>query len=211
MPPSLNLSANGIISGTPTNGGTFGFFLRVIDATPNTPNTADSDYLSITIANPPLQVPTTNLPGGTVGVGYNAQLLATGGQPPYSWALATGSLPVPAGLSLASNGIISGTPTTSGTNDFIVRATDANFSSANRSMRIIINPKPILSSPSKISSSQFQLRLTGVSNQNYTIQYSTTLTNWISFLTNNSPSNSFNILDSNATNGSRYYRALVGP
>ncbi len=208
LPPGLNLSTSGIISGTPTNGGTFGFFLRVTDASLNT---ADSDYISITTANPPLSVPSTNLPTGTMGVSYNAQLLATGGQPPYNWALANGSLPVPAGLSLGINGVISGIPTTTGTNSFIVRATDANFSTANRSMTIVINPKPTLSSPLKISSSQFQMRLTGVSNQNYTIQYSTTLTNWISISTNNSPSNSFNILDSNATNGARFYRALIGP
>ena len=208
LPPGLNLSGSGILSGTPTNGGSFGFFLRVTDAALTT---ADSDFLSITIANPPLLVPSTNLPGGTVGVIYNRQLLATGGQPPYTWALAPGSLPVPAGLNLGTNGVISGTPTTTGTNSFIVRATDLNFSTANRSMTIVINPKPTLGSPSKISSNQFQLRLTGVSNQNYTIQYSTTLTTWISFSTNNSPSNSFNIIDSNATNGARFYRAVIGP
>ncbi len=209
LPPGLNILSNGFVAGTPTNGGNFGFFLRVTDAALNT---ADSDFISITVGNPPLAVPSTNLASGTVGVNYNKQLLATGGQPPYSWALAPGSLPVPAGLNLATNGVISGIPTTTGTNSFIVRATDSNLSTANRSMTIVINPKPTLSSPNKISTNQFQLRLTGVSNQNYTIQYSTTLTNWISFFTNNTPnSNAFNILDSSATNGARFYRALIGP
>ncbi len=44
---------------------------------------------------------------------YSATLAATGGVPPYSWSIANGALP--AGLSLHSTGIISGSPTASGT------------------------------------------------------------------------------------------------
>ena len=58
---------------------------------------------------PPVTITTTSLPGGTVGTAYSATLATTNGVAPYTWALASGSLP--AGVSLASNGTITGTPT----------------------------------------------------------------------------------------------------
>ena len=58
---------------------------------------------------PPLTIATTSLPAATRGVPYTAQLQAAGGFPPYTWAVTDGALP--AGLSLAADGTISGTPT----------------------------------------------------------------------------------------------------
>ena len=49
-----------------------------------------------------------SLSDGAIGVPYMQLLVATGGQTPYTWSITSGSLP--AGLSLASNGVISGTP-----------------------------------------------------------------------------------------------------
>jgi hypothetical protein len=56
----------------------------------------------------PLSVSTSSLPKGQVGANYSAPLAATGGTAPYHWALASGALP--AGLTLAASGTISGTP-----------------------------------------------------------------------------------------------------
>jgi hypothetical protein len=59
-------------------------------------------------APPPLSVTTTTLSGGTLGTTYSQALKATGGVPPYSWAVTAGNLP--AGLTLnSSTGLISGT------------------------------------------------------------------------------------------------------
>ena len=63
------------------------------------------------------------LPGAVVGGAYSTALAATGGTGPYTWALATGSLP--AGLSLSSAGVVSGTPTARGTFAFSVSVTDS--------------------------------------------------------------------------------------
>jgi hypothetical protein len=85
---------------------------------------------------------TSPLPGGTVGVPYSQLLQATGGTPPYTWT-ATG---VPAGLTLSSNGTLSGTPTATGTSGIVVTVTDsavttaANTSSANLSLTISALP-----------------------------------------------------------------------
>jgi hypothetical protein len=55
-----------------------------------------------------LSVSTSSLPQGQAGATYSATLAATGGTPPYHWALASGTLP--AGLTLAASGTITGTP-----------------------------------------------------------------------------------------------------
>ena len=55
----------------------------------------------------PLQITTSNLPTGATGTAYSQTLTATGGTPPYAWSLSSGSLP--AGLTLSTSGIISGT------------------------------------------------------------------------------------------------------
>ena len=70
-----------------------------------------------------LSVSTSTLPGGTVGAAYTATLAATGGTAPYTWTLTSGTLP--AGLSLATTGVISGTPTGAGSASFTVTVTDS--------------------------------------------------------------------------------------
>ncbi len=60
---------------------------------------------------PPLVVVTGSLPEARVGEAYQVVLVANGGTPPYSWSLASGTLPD--GLSLSSGGVLSGVPGTS--------------------------------------------------------------------------------------------------
>ncbi|MGR9051353.1 MAG: S8 family serine peptidase [Gammaproteobacteria bacterium] len=84
----------------------------------------------------PLVVETITLPNGFVDNIYNASLIATGGTAPYSWQIASGALP--AGLSLASNGDISGTPSQAGTANVTVRVTDAHNTIASRALSITI-------------------------------------------------------------------------
>jgi hypothetical protein len=70
----------------------------------------------------PLTVQSTGLPGATVGVSFSASLQAAGGIPPYRWSVVAGSLP--AGLTLAPDGTLSGTPTSPGLSAFTVQVTD---------------------------------------------------------------------------------------
>ena len=119
LPPGLTLATNGVISGTPTNNGTFNFTVRVTDANNNTVTQA----LKLTVVTPPPQVATVTLPNGLTSVAYSQQLSAISGQPPYSWSLFSGSLP--SGLALATNGLISGTPTVAEISSFTVAVTDS--------------------------------------------------------------------------------------
>lgn len=63
------------------------------------------------------------LPNAQVGVFYDQRILGNSGTPPYVYTTVASSLP--AGLTLSSTGRLSGTPTSSLSQTFTVRATDA--------------------------------------------------------------------------------------
>ncbi|MDV2450049.1 putative Ig domain-containing protein [Xanthomonas hortorum] len=115
--------ATGGLSGTPTVAGTFNFTLTVSDSTPSPAAQASRSY-TLTIAAPVIVVAPTALPAATRGTAYSQVLTASGGSAPYTYAISAGN--VPAGLTLASNGTLSGTATVEGSFNFTVTATDAN-------------------------------------------------------------------------------------
>ena len=85
------------------------------------------------------------LADGQAGAPYLGFLWATGGTEPISWSVTSGSLP--SGLSLdGSSGIISGTPTASGSSHFTVTATDSSnpAQTASASESITIDAAPAL-------------------------------------------------------------------
>ena len=135
LPGGLGLnSTTGAITGTPTAAGTFSFTARVTD---NVGTTSDR-ALSITIV-PALTITTASLPGGTVGLAYSQTLAATGGTPPYSWSILSGSLPGGLGLN-STTGAITGTPTAAGTFSFTARVTDNVGTTSDRALSITIVP-----------------------------------------------------------------------
>lgn len=71
-----------------------------------------------------LAVTTSSLPPGIHKHAYKSVLSASGGNPPYKWALAAGSAALPPGLKLSGAGVISGKPTTAGLFTFSVQVTD---------------------------------------------------------------------------------------
>jgi hypothetical protein len=112
-------AATGTIAGTPTTAETQAFTVQVTDADAQT----DTQALSITIAAP-LNITTAALSTATIGQAYNETVMATGGTPPYTFTVTAGGLP--AGLSLAANGDITGPATGGATNQtFTVTVTDS--------------------------------------------------------------------------------------
>ena len=81
--------------------------------------------VTITIPPPTLTITPPTLPSGKGASPYSQTLSAAGGTAPYTFSLASGALP--AGLVLnTQSGILSGTPTVSGTFTFTVKATDSS-------------------------------------------------------------------------------------
>jgi hypothetical protein len=123
LPPGLGLAASGQITGAPSAGGQYSFTVKVQDSS-STPQTATASLSINVLAS--LVITTASLPNATLNTSYSATLAASGGTAPYTWTLSSGTLP--AGLSLASNGQVSGTPTTAGNSSFTVKVVDSSAS-----------------------------------------------------------------------------------
>lgn len=130
LPPGLSISAGGVLSGTPTAGGSFNFMIIASDQStgPGAPYAGSRAYI-FTVNPATVTLPTTSLANGTVASAYSATLNpASGGTSPYTYALTAGALPPGVSLS-ASTGALSGTPTAPGTFNFAVVATDSSTGS----------------------------------------------------------------------------------
>lgn len=124
FPPGLSLDpSSGLITGSPTTGGTYHFTAAVTDSASPTPHSA-TRALTITVAEAPaLAIATKSLFNGVEGGFYSSAIQATGGAGQYEWS-ASGN--VPPGLSLDSNsGVLSGVPTGAGKFSFQVTVFDA--------------------------------------------------------------------------------------
>ena len=86
-----------------------------------------------------IQISPVTLPDATSGTPYSVTLSVTGGQPPYTWMLATNSPALPTALSLSAGGVISGTPNESGTFDFTVQMNDSSARSVQMPYSITIH------------------------------------------------------------------------
>ena len=125
LPAGLTLNSNGTLSGTPTAAGTFNFTVAATDSSTGTgPFSATSGPLTLTINAPTISVSPALLSNATVASAYSQSLSASGGTSPYTFTVSTGSLP--AGVTLSSNGTLSGTPTAGGTFNFTVTAQDSS-------------------------------------------------------------------------------------
>ena len=128
LPAGLKLSNSTTgtvqITGKATAAGSSTFTITVTDASAGDPPA--SQQLTIVVSS--LAITTTSpLPSGTVGTVYDSpglQFTASGGTGNDTWTVATGST-LPAGLSLSSAGLLSGTPTAGGTFTFGITATDS--------------------------------------------------------------------------------------
>ena len=118
LPPGLELSAAGVISGTPTVKDTFNFNIRATND-----EGYDTRRFSMTIMLPTAPVIDTPIPQldavrGEAMTAHTVTLLVQG-TGTVEWSLY--GTP-PAGISINQSGVISGTPTEDGTFNFTVRA-----------------------------------------------------------------------------------------
>src|SRR5438876_8259815 len=133
--------------------------------------TSSAAILTVNASIPPLQVTSSQLPGGTVASAYSATLSASGGTSPYSWSVSSGTLPT--GLILSSSGTLSGTPTVAGAFPFTVAVKDAASGSASASLSINVvtaaAPSVSISSPANGSTVSGTTSVSGVASDGLAI------------------------------------------
>jgi len=127
----LNL-ANGQLTGTPTESGTFRMTIKIVDGA------GRESYQLFTLRIDPITITTASLPTAYEGVNYNGLLAATG-IGPITWSL-VGSSTLPPGLVLhAGTGIIDGAPTVNCCYySFTVRATDGVGQTTQKTLAISV-------------------------------------------------------------------------
>ena len=116
----LQLRPDGLLSGTAPAAGQYAITVSVQDDTRTVSSTL---ILTVATDATPLTITTTALPDGTVKVRYAAVLEAAGGNGPYVWTLVSAG---GSGLTLSTAGVLSGTPTLSGTFGLIFRVSDGS-------------------------------------------------------------------------------------
>ncbi len=128
LPAGLTLSAGGAISGTPTGSGTFNVIVTVTDSAANT---ASQTYTLTIEGALAISTPAT-LKSGTTNVPYSTTLTASGGSQTYTnWTVTAGAAQLATlSLTLNSGGVLSGTPTVTGTATFTAQVTDSESHTA---------------------------------------------------------------------------------
>lgn len=131
LPDGLTVDNNGVISGTPTEEGTFDFRITITDGDGNVRVFETCGDLTVDPPDQPMIMCTDDsgsIPDGFVGISYEFKVSAPGGATPYMWSATN----LPPGLTLTpdnANGTtatISGTPTTKGTFAVDITIVDAD-------------------------------------------------------------------------------------
>jgi len=166
LPAGLSMSSSGLVSGTPTTPDQTMPWVWVHDLTASEggPSWCGGDNHSerqfvFTVAGgsgpapnpvpppapaqPALQITTGSLPKATEDTSYSTTLAASGASN-VTWAVSEGSLP--AGVTLGSNGVLSGRPSSAGTYTFTVRVASGGASTS-KQFQIVVAEKLSATAP----------------------------------------------------------------
>jgi hypothetical protein len=123
LPAGLNLSAGGVLTGTPTVAGPY---TPAFVATDSSGLASAPQTITLNILLSGMTIITQSLPNGVVNVPYvSTTLRQQGGTLPVAWSLDPASSPLPVGLTLSAGGVLTGTPTVVGTTIFTVDVMDS--------------------------------------------------------------------------------------
>jgi len=139
LPPGVSLSTGGLLAGTPTTPGNYGFTAQVTDAG----GLVTAKAFSILVPVPPLVITSpATLPSGMMGTSYAQALLAVGGTGGYTWTMTAGAMPT--GMTLGAAGDVSGTPGAVGTFNFTARVTDSASTATTKAFTLVVTPAPLV-------------------------------------------------------------------
>ena len=122
LAPGLVLSPAGVLSGTPTTAGAYTPAFTATDSSnPGVASAPTTIPLNVLLSG--MTITTQSLPNGVVNISYvSTTLQQQGGTGPITWT----SAGLPAGLSLTTAGVLSGTPTAAGAVNITISATDSS-------------------------------------------------------------------------------------
>lgn len=151
LPAGLSMSSSGLITGVPSAAGGTEPWMTVHDVTASEggpswcggDNQSQRQFVFTTDAG--LSIQDQSVPGGTVGQAYSKQLTVwsitalnpvQGGPTSATWSIQSGSLP--AGVTLSSSGLLSGTPTGEGSWTFVVKAAGGGSASDTETETLVV-------------------------------------------------------------------------
>ncbi|MCD9085830.1 DUF4347 domain-containing protein [Stenotrophomonas sp. SY1] len=124
LPNGVQLSADGALTGTPTQVGTFNVTITATDSSTGAGPFDVSHAFALEVIAAQVELDLDVLPPASGDQDYTQALTARGGTAPYRFAVTSGQLPP--GLSLAADGTFSGEPEAAGSYTFALEVTDAN-------------------------------------------------------------------------------------
>jgi len=133
-PPGISFSADGVLSGTPTQNGSWTFVIHAERG-----GISDHETKTLTVRDAlAVSSPFTAAAKLEVGVPFTAAQTATGGSGAYTWTL-SGTLPP--GIVMNPDGSVAGTPTTPGSYKVSIKIADTEGRSTTLNPTLIVNPR----------------------------------------------------------------------
>jgi large repetitive protein len=151
LPAGLSMSSSGLVSGTPSASAKTEPWMTVHDLLPSEGGHAwcggdnKSERQFVFEVVPGLSIQNQSVPAGTIGQPYSLTMTALavtntnpvqGSPASATWSVQSGSLP--AGVTLTSAGLLSGTPTTEGSYTFVVRAVGGGGASDTETETLVV-------------------------------------------------------------------------
>jgi large repetitive protein len=160
LPAGLTMSSSGLVTGTPTASGPTQPWVTVHDLLPSEggypwcggDNKSERQFVFTAV--PGLSIQNESVPGGTIGQPYSVTFTALsvtntnplqGSPASVTWSVQSGNLP--AGVTFTPQGVLSGTPTSEGSYQFVVRAVGGVDSSDTETETLVVRQPIAVSSP----------------------------------------------------------------
>jgi hypothetical protein len=141
LPAGVTFTPQGLLSGTPTSEGSYQFVVKAVGGG----NTSDTETETLVVRQPitvssPFASGTA--PKAEVSVPLSVPQTAAGGAGTYTWSVSEGTLP--AGVTLGSDGTLSGTPTVAGRFTFVISVKDQEERTTKVNATLVVSPKLVI-------------------------------------------------------------------
>jgi hypothetical protein len=120
LPTGVIVLQSGRIVGVPAAAGSLSFTLEIRDSVAHTL----TRNFTLDVVDPLMITTTSLLPTAFIGRSYSTVIASSGGTTPYYWSLASGSAPVPSGLTLTQEGELKGVPESAGHYGLLIQVRD---------------------------------------------------------------------------------------